>query len=157
MIRSVIHAQYRLCWSGDPAIDRENGLAELWRYLREWDVELLRFREGVDPEAHVTWFVCQPLSAQALIACESVEGEHRRARVAFQYAVEQVTNLDGAPWVPERIDSVLPGHRTILSDRSMDALVQQIGARVVTEIGTAIIARARMNDVEKKGSLRQRA
>lgn len=145
-LRAEVAKEFKLCSVNDPAIDRDGGFAEAYAYVQERDPTKLKLLDGAQP----TWFVCKPLSASVRLSVESKEEDVHTYWWAFRYGVQSIENLEGEHWIRDTTESGIKGW-DFISDKSMERLVELLGAGVVDEIGHAILTRARLTRDQKKG------
>lgn len=144
-------SEYGLVSSFDPALDWERGDRRRYEEDYEYDARHLVFKEGQAP----TLFRVRPLSARLLARLldrmmrgqESGQVElavHEAALLAFRWGVYDIENLPGF----DAARHVQAGNPSAIKESWLDE--GHLPMDVLSEIGTVIMARARLSALERK-------
>lgn len=144
--RKEFTASFNLVYTKDPAVD-QTSFANLMKYQQDWDIAVLGdWVEGRTP----TIFVCRPLTARQTLAADQQQTDELSWWWAFRYSVENITGIEGDEgWAPDFEET---DHGKFLKDRCAFELGQLLGMDVIYQIGKAVLVRAHLAKVEKKGS-----
>lgn len=144
-------ADFTLVSIHDPAIDHDALDVEEYESEYGYDQALLRFHEGQSP----TLFHCHPLSHRLVVRLldrmmrGGSDGEvdvavHEAALLAFRYGVSDIENLPGF----DARRHIQPGNPPAIRESWLDA--SPLPVEVIVEIGSVILAKARMSETDRK-------
>lgn len=144
-------SEYSLISSYDPALDWERGDRKSYEEEYEYDPRHLAFKDGQFP----TLFRVRPLSARLLarLLDRMMRGQesggvelavHEAALLAFRWGVYDIENLPGF----DAARHVQAGNPAAIKESWLDEGLLPMD--VLSEIGTVIMARARLTALERK-------